>query len=68
MMIDLEMRSLTNNPLHRRGGEGAERSEAGEAGTHDYTAPYPLIPHLTLTLSSPEGGEGKFANVVEVYP
>jgi hypothetical protein len=67
-MMDLEMRRLTINPLHQRGGEGAERSEAGEAGTHEHLAAYAPIPHLTLALSAPRGREGTPVHRSELRP
>lgn len=73
--------SVRENPLHRRGGEGAERSEAGlrraeaataaqagEAGTHEHLAAYAPIPHLTLALSAPRGREGTPVHRSELRP
>jgi hypothetical protein len=55
------------NPLHRRGGEGAERSEAGEAGTHEYLTTYAPIPHLTLALSAPLAERGCFPTAMRPH-
>ena len=69
-----EVKGALTNPLRRMGGEGGAPCAPGEVGTLAVSrvdpdaqehAPVtmPEFPHLTLTLSSPEGGEGIAMNM-----
>lgn len=65
--MEMHVSGLRNNPLHWRDGEDAERSEAGEAGTHEHLATYAPIPHLSLALSAPRRREGRSAHMTEFH-